>query len=247
MRTATVWVVLVVSVAIAGCDEGGVTTCTLDSGCGSGEYCTLDMSPADMLAGRIVYHCLPRSGVGEDCELPSDLDINSCVDGSFCGHAAGAATWSCRPAVATGGECPSLGVGPFTCAGGGVCLSGASATATCQAGGGEGDACPLGAVYECQAGLFCGDADTCVRRLAAGGTCTPEAKYCAAEHTGITGCTFFSHECAAGLYCRMAPADQCASFMDCDMDTEQCCATAGGAQCRPDGESCDAPTGTCGP
>lgn len=245
-QVAKVFSIVVVSFLFSAC-EGGGSSCLPGSGCPEGEYCTLDMTTEDMLAGRLVYHCKEKKKLGEPCTMASDRDVNPCEDGSFCGQAAPRAEYTCLESVAPNGACASTYGGPFVCQGGGMCVTGAGPDRTCQPDAGRaGSDCD--SIEDCQAGLFCDQATSkCKERLAEGGTCNPGGYFCFGSGNVADRCTFFSVECAQGLYCRMPTATECGISLQCD-NFDQCCVSASGTECRntDPGPACEEPVGICG-
>jgi hypothetical protein len=224
--------------------------CALSAGCGPGMYCTLEMTAAEIAAGKIAYKCKTRGKLGDTCKFASDRDVNACVDGAYCGKATGETGFTCQAALKTGDTCNSVAVNanPFACEASGVCAPVSGTVYSCQATGEQGAKCSF--TVECKAGLFCDAAGskTCVSRLASGGTCKPEAAYCGGPGTGAARCTYLASECALGLVCKMSTATECGTWLDCGTSNlQQCCVSATGTECRDSsGTTCTAPTGTCG-
>ena len=167
--------------------------------------------------------CVPRYAVGAPC-LNVDIDVNSCVDGSYCntgiefGDAAEGvcdvqATTSCTPTATR-----------FGCTGGKVCSSsGACATPVPKGGG-------CGQDWDCAANLAC-----------VGGTCAPREAF-------GQSCTQYGAQCGFGTMCAYGAleAGTCRTGADCA--GELCCADdAGVGSCFPSGSvsSCATVPGTC--
>jgi len=230
----------------AACGGGGGSSCSIATGCGEGQYCTMEMDLDAILSGSIRYRCKDLGELGEECKIASDRDVNACQSGAYCASVEGDTPGTvCKPVVAAGAACPGFDTGPFVCTAGNLCAYADAGDRTCQPGGAAGVDCTGDG--GCQAGLFCDDAShECVERRGPGGACEPSSSMCFGEGLAADHCTYWSGQCSKGLYCRMVGITVCGDWLDCE-NFERCCVTAGGTECRDDqAGDCQEPVGECG-